>query len=124
MLDLYNEQAGILDDGDDDDVDLASYAYQIWQKAVELDPSLERKIPALPGVSFAARQHIAVIQDEQEVFVLQIGRERAENGCCGSSRTPNSAATAWGILLASTSVANSTSHTPSAKVSITAVATS
>ena len=58
VLDLYNEQAGILDDAEDDDVDLSSYAYQIWQKAVELDPSLERKIPALPGVSFSARQHI------------------------------------------------------------------
>jgi len=69
VLNLYNEQAGILDDGDDDDVDLASYAYQIWQKAVELDPSLERKIPALPGVSFSARQHIPLPDAPEGVLV-------------------------------------------------------
>jgi hypothetical protein len=69
VLDLYSEQAGILDDEEDNDVDLASYAFQIWQQAVELDPSLERKIPALPGVSFSARQHIALPDAPEGVLV-------------------------------------------------------
>lgn len=56
VLDLYNEAAGILDDEDaDGEVDLASYAYQIWKNAVEADPQLERTIPALPPVSYATR---------------------------------------------------------------------
>jgi superfamily II DNA or RNA helicase len=56
VLDLYNEAAGILDDEDTDgEVDLASYAYQIWRNAVEADPRLERVIPALPPVAYATR---------------------------------------------------------------------
>lgn len=47
-------------DGDDEgEVDLASYAYQIWKNAVAADPSLQRVIPALPPVSYSARAHIA-----------------------------------------------------------------
>ena len=50
VLDLYNEKAGILDSDDETDVDLASYAYQIWKNATTADPSLERKIEAMPSV--------------------------------------------------------------------------
>ena len=35
ILDLYNEQAGVLDGDDDTEVDLASYAYQIWKNATD-----------------------------------------------------------------------------------------
>ena len=31
VVDLYNEKSGILDDDDETDVDLSSYAYQIWR---------------------------------------------------------------------------------------------
>src|SRR5207248_1302152 len=31
IVDLYNEKAGILDGDADSEVDLASYAYQIWK---------------------------------------------------------------------------------------------
>ena len=41
ILDLYNEQADLLDDELDNDVDLASYAYQIWKNAITEDPQLE-----------------------------------------------------------------------------------
>lgn len=78
VLDLYNEQAGVLDDGEDEDVDLASYAYQIWQKAIETDPSLERKIPALPGVSYSARQHLPLPDSPEGVLVYlqtQLGND-------------------------------------------------
>lgn len=33
ILDLYHEKSGILDDTDDTEVNLASYAYQIWKDA-------------------------------------------------------------------------------------------
>jgi Helicase conserved C-terminal domain len=35
LLDLYNENAGILDGDADTEVDLASYAYQIWKNAAD-----------------------------------------------------------------------------------------
>ncbi len=54
IVNLYNEKAGILDGDDEGEVDLASYAYQIWKNAVTADPSLQRVIPALPPVSYSA----------------------------------------------------------------------
>ena len=43
VLDLYNEKAGIFDNDDETDVDLSSYAYQIWRNATETDPFLKKK---------------------------------------------------------------------------------
>ena len=58
--DLYNEKAGILDaDEDDSDIDLASYAYQIWKEATENDPGLARKIEGSPNVVCAAKPYEA-----------------------------------------------------------------
>ena len=57
VLDLYNEKAGILDAEDESDVDLASYAYQIWRNATENDASLKRKIENLPSVVHASKAH-------------------------------------------------------------------
>jgi superfamily II DNA or RNA helicase len=53
--DLYNERSGILDDEEDAEVDLASYAYQIWNNAIELDPTLKKIIPDLPNVVYATK---------------------------------------------------------------------
>src|SRR5260370_6538032 len=50
ILDLYHERAGILDGEDDTEVDLASYAFQIWQNAITADPSLQKTVPELPPV--------------------------------------------------------------------------
>lgn len=55
IRDLYNEKAGILDEDEEDEVDLASYAYQIWKDAVDADPSLAETIPALADVVYATR---------------------------------------------------------------------
>jgi hypothetical protein len=38
VCDLYNESAGILDGDEDAEVDLASYAYQIWKNATDANP--------------------------------------------------------------------------------------
>ncbi len=59
VVDLYNEKAGILDGDDDGEVDLASYAYQIWKNAITRNPSLQRAIPELPAVAYATKQHAA-----------------------------------------------------------------
>ncbi len=55
VVDLYNEMAGILDGEDDTEVDLASYAYQIWKNATDLDPKLKKIIPAMPSVVYSTR---------------------------------------------------------------------
>ena len=57
VVDLYNEKAGILDDDPDTEVDLASYAYQIWHNAVNADPKLEKIVPELPPVTYSSRFH-------------------------------------------------------------------
>jgi len=57
VRDLYNEKAGILDGDAETDVDLASYAYQMWKNAIEADPSLQKIIPELPDVVFSTRAH-------------------------------------------------------------------
>jgi superfamily II DNA or RNA helicase len=57
VLDLYSEKAGVLDGDADSEVDLASYAYQIWKNAIDADPSLQKAIPELPPVVFSTRAH-------------------------------------------------------------------
>jgi len=57
IVDLYHEKSGILDGEDDTEVDLASYAFQIWKNAVERDPSLQNTIPALPSVVYSTKPH-------------------------------------------------------------------
>ncbi len=69
IKDLYNERVGILDEDEDDDVDLASYAYQIWKNAIERYPDLEQIIPNLSPVSFSARQHIPNPEQPEGVLV-------------------------------------------------------
>lgn len=56
IMDLYNERSGILDETDDDEVDLASYAWQVWKNATDADPSLTRKIESLPDGVFATKR--------------------------------------------------------------------
>lgn len=57
LRDLYTEKAGILNGEEDAEVDLASYAYQIWKNAIDRDPALEKIIPALPNVVYSTKQH-------------------------------------------------------------------
>lgn len=53
--DLYSETAGILDGEDEGEVDLASYAFQIWQNAIEADPSVQKIVEDLPHVVYATK---------------------------------------------------------------------
>jgi superfamily II DNA or RNA helicase len=57
VLDLYHEKAGILDGDADTEVDLASYAYQIWKNAITADPGLQKTIEDMSPVVFATRPH-------------------------------------------------------------------
>lgn len=55
VRDLFTEKSGILDGEEDAEVDLASYAYQIWQNAIAADPTLQKIIPELPPIAYSAR---------------------------------------------------------------------
>jgi hypothetical protein len=57
VRDLFTEKAGILDGDEDAEVDLASYAYQIWKNAIDRNPELEKIIPAMPNVVYSTKPH-------------------------------------------------------------------
>ena len=69
IADIYSEKSGILDDDDsDEDVDLASYAYQIWKNALDNHPEMRTIIPSMPNVVFSTKKN-TVSDDEDSVIV-------------------------------------------------------
>jgi hypothetical protein len=60
MLDLFTEKSGVLDDADDNEVDLASQAYQVWKNATDRNPALKKSVPDMPNVLFATKPLSAV----------------------------------------------------------------
>ena len=69
IVDLYNERSGLLDDPQDDDVDLASYAYQIWKNAITQDPSLKGEIEKLPDVVYSTKPHLPTVAAPEGVLI-------------------------------------------------------
>jgi hypothetical protein len=69
LLNLYHEKAGILDGDDDVEVDLASYAYQLWKNAIDRNPELEKIIPALPNVVYSTRAYHPTIEQPEGALV-------------------------------------------------------
>jgi len=69
LVDLYNEKAGILDGDAETEVDLASYAYQIWKNALDRFPDLQKTIPELPPVVYSTRPHEATATKPHGVLV-------------------------------------------------------
>lgn len=60
IRDLFTEKSGILDDPEDNEVDLASLAYQIWKNAYDIDPTLKKTIPDMANVVFSTKALSAV----------------------------------------------------------------
>ena len=52
---LYDETAGVLDDPRDDEVDLSSYAWQIWNSATKDNETLRVMIENLPNVLYTSK---------------------------------------------------------------------
>jgi superfamily II DNA or RNA helicase len=69
ISDLYNEKSGILDNEDDSEVDLASYAFQIWKNALDKNPELEKIIPSLPNVVYATKKELKKKDNSEGVIV-------------------------------------------------------
>ena len=55
LKDIFNEKAGILDEADDGEVDLASQAYQVWEAATKGSPTLRERIQGLADVVYATK---------------------------------------------------------------------
>jgi len=65
LRDLYTEKAGVLDEDDDQDVDLASVALQVWNSASD---DARRQAERLPPVVYATRPHAAEPDDPAGVL--------------------------------------------------------
>jgi superfamily II DNA or RNA helicase len=64
LSDLYNEKSGIFDETEDTEVDLASYAYQIWKNAIDEHRELKPIIEGMPNVVFSAKKNTASQKDD------------------------------------------------------------
>ena len=72
--DLYNEKAGILDGEEDTEIDLGSYAFQIWKNAIDRAPSLQRAIIDMPDVVFSTKDHAPTPERPEGALVyIQMG---------------------------------------------------
>ena len=71
IQDLYSEKSGILDGEDDGEVDLASYAFQIWQNAIKDNPKLQKVVQDMPDVVFATKA-TPQVPDAQEGALVYI----------------------------------------------------
>ncbi|HAR49053.1 MAG TPA: NgoFVII family restriction endonuclease [Smithella sp.] len=69
VRDLFTEKAGILDGDEDTEVDLASYAYQIWKNAIDRNPELAKTIPAMPNVVYSTRPHKPISNQPEGALV-------------------------------------------------------
>ena len=69
LADLYSENSEILEhEEQDEEVDLSSYAYQIWKNATDKNPELKKIVPDLPHVTYTTKQNTFEI-DQQGVIV-------------------------------------------------------
>ena len=76
IVNLYHEQAGLLDDEQDSDVDLASHAYQIWKNAITQEPRLEQIISELPSVVYSTQPHVPTDTEPEGALVyIRTGQE-------------------------------------------------
>lgn len=66
LRDLYTEKAGVLDEDEDEDVDLASVALQVWNSAPE---DSRRQAEQLPRVVYATRPHAPTPDNPDGVLV-------------------------------------------------------
>lgn len=78
LEDLYNEKAGVLDEGEDGEVDLASYAFQIWKNATEDDPALRKLIEEMPNVVHGTKAHAPTDEDPDGALVYMRTAEGAD----------------------------------------------
>ena len=70
-------------DDNDDEVDLASYAWQIWKQATQDDPDLARAVESLPPVVYSAK----AFQLDEARFPL-LGNDATQGGALVYVKSP------------------------------------
>ncbi|PFP32986.1 NgoFVII family restriction endonuclease [Priestia megaterium] len=70
IADLYNEKTNILELEDDQEVDLASYAYEVWKKICEEHPEMQEIVPKLPPVIHSTKIHTPTPLEPEGVLVF------------------------------------------------------
>jgi superfamily II DNA or RNA helicase len=76
IADLYNEKAGIFDDDEQDsEVDLASFAFQIWKNATDENQELLKIIPDLPNVVYSTKQNTFTPEKEGVIMYVHTADE-------------------------------------------------
>ena len=68
VRDIYTEKEGILDGEAETEVDLGSYALQIWKNATDADPRLTSIIPKLPNVVYSTKPHAPAVGQPEGVL--------------------------------------------------------
>jgi len=69
LRELYTEKAGILDDDGDEEVDLTSYAYEIWQAALRDHRGIAERVARLPDMVYSTRHFKGSAEAPQGVIV-------------------------------------------------------
>lgn len=69
IRDIYNENSTLLEEEEDDDVDLSSYAFEIWDKAIKKEPELEKVIRNLPNVIYSTKNTPEVSSEGNGVII-------------------------------------------------------
>ena len=87
--DLYNEKAGILDGEDSSEVDLASYAYQIWRNATKNDDALRKVVEEMPSVVYSSKHHVDG-PDSPEGLLAYIRTARGHDALASLDKDGNS----------------------------------
>ena len=82
IRDLYTEKSGVLDDSDDE-VDLASYAWQIWKQATQDKPELAHAVESMPPVVYSARAFAF-----DETALPSLGSDAARGGTLVYVKSP------------------------------------
>ncbi len=82
IRDLYTGRTGVLDDSDDE-VDLASYAWQVWKQATQDDPALARAVESLPAVVYSAKTGTAL-----DPRIVALGSAAAQGGALVYVKSP------------------------------------
>lgn len=69
IVDLYNERSNILDAEEENEVDLASYAYEVWKGIGEKHPELKELVPKLPPVIHSTKKYMSGPNNPEGVLV-------------------------------------------------------
>lgn len=74
LADIFNEKAGILDESEDEEVDLASQAFQIWESATKDNPALRDRIREMADVVYSTKP-----AGDEDPGVITYARTKSDN---------------------------------------------